>query len=131
MEEHEKILKQKESRFVQSFDKICRILMEAYEIFIFLKADIQSAFLNYVNILDEEILKSLKSAVKNTLLDLSKHVKGDSKKADEAQAFVPIFKVYALIDPDDLVMKIIHDPSAQELREAINNFIGKLLILNF
>ena len=124
MEEHEKILKQKENKFVQSFEKICKILIETYEIFIFQKADIQSAFLNYVNILDEEILKSLKSAVKNTLLDLSKHVKGDSKKADEAQAFVPIFRVYTLIDPDDLVMKIIHDPSSQELREAINNFIG-------
>ena len=124
MEEHEKILKQNENKFVQSFVKICKILIEAYEIFIFQKADIQSVFLNYMNILDEEILKSLKSAAKNTLLNLLKCVKGDSKKANDAQAFVPIFRVYTLIDTDDLVMKIIHDPISQELREAINNFIG-------
>ena len=77
MEEHEKILKQKENKFVQSFEKMCKILIETYEIFIFQKADIQSAFLTFVDILDEEIRKSLKSAVKNTLLELSKHVKGD------------------------------------------------------
>lgn len=101
-------------------------MIETYEIFIYQKQDVQSAFLAYVNDLDESVLKSLKASVKNTLLDLSKHVKGDSKKADEAQAFLPIFRVYTCIDPDDIVMKIVHEPSAQELREGIEKFIGKI-----
>jgi len=126
LDEQEKILRSKGKKFVQSFEKICRYLVETYKIFIFHKPEIQSAFLAYVNSLDESILEALKSSVKNTLLDLSKHVKGDSKKVDEAQAFVPIFRVYTKIDPDDLVMKIIHDPSAQELREGIEKFIGKI-----
>ena len=126
LDEQEKVLKNKEDRFSSSFEKINKFLIETYEIFIYQKQDVQSAFLAYVNAVDESILKALKSSVKNTLLDLSKHVKGDSKKSDEAQAFVPIFRVYTCIDPEDINIKIMHEPSAQELREAIEKFIGKI-----
>ena len=101
-------------------------MIETYKIFKRPNRDVESALLAYVSGLDESILKALKSSVKNTLLDLSKHVKGDSKKSDEAQAFVPIFRVYTCIDPDDINIKIMHEPSAKELREAIEKFIGKI-----
>lgn len=124
--EQEQELKKNEGKFSMAFDKICKYLIDTYEIFIFQQPEIQSYFLAYVNKLDEEILNALKSSVKNTLLDLSKHVRGENKKSDDAQAFVPIFRVYTCIDPKEKNMKIIHDPSAQELREGIEKFIGKI-----
>ena len=64
--------------------------------------------------------------MKNTLLDLSKHVRGENKKTEDAQAFVPIFRVYTCINPNEKNMTIIHEPSAEELREGIEKFIGKI-----
>ena len=124
--EQEKELKKNEDKFKKSFDKICKYLIETYKIFIYQDSEIQSYFLKYVSKLDEEVLSSLKNSVKNTLLDLSKHVKGENKKSDEAQAFVPIFRVYTCINPNEKNMTIIHDPSALELREGIEKFMTKI-----
>ena len=124
--EQEQELKKNEDKFTHAFDKICNYLIDTYEIFIFQQADIQSAFLTYITKLDEEILNSLKSSVKNTLLDLSKHIRGENKKSDDVQAFVPIFRVYTMIGPHEKNIKIVHEPSADELREGIEKFIGKI-----
>lgn len=126
LSEQEKELKKNESKFEKSFDKICKYLIETYEIFIYQNDEIQIYFLKYVMKLDEEILNSLKGSVKNTLLDLSKHVRGENKKSDETQAFVPIFRVFTCINLNEKNMTIIHEPSAQELREGIEKFIGKI-----
>jgi len=54
------------------------------------------------------------TCVKNTLLDLSKHIKGEKQKADEQVMFVPIFWIYTNFDHSKPIGKninIIHDPS--------------------
>lgn len=126
LSEQEVALKNNENKFVNAFIKICNYLLETYEIFIFQQNDIQTEFMIYVEQLDKKILNSLKSAVKNTLLDLSKHIRGENKKVDDTQAFVPIFRVFTLISPNENIMKIIHEPSAGELREGIEKLITKI-----
>jgi len=39
-------------------------------------------------------------------MDLSKHIRGDSK-----QELVPIFKVMSNLDPEDVNWRIFHDPT--------------------
>jgi hypothetical protein len=124
--EQEQTLKKNERKFVNAFIKIGNYILETYEIFIFQKEDIQNEFMIYVEKLDKKILSALKGAVKNTLLDLSKHIRGENKKSEDTQAFVPIFRVYTLINPKEANMKIIHEPSAQELREGIEKLITKI-----
>ena len=64
----------------------------------------------------------MKQAVKNSLMDLSKHIRGDSK-----QELVPIFKVMSNLDPDDVNWRIFHDPTHEELKTCISGFIKKVI----
>ena len=95
--------------------------MDTYDLFIYQGPKIQSEWLNFVSYLDKKLEKVLKNSVKNTLVDLSKHIKGDSKSD-----IVPIFKVYTIIDPNDIGWNVIHDPSHKELKVGIERFIGEI-----
>jgi len=59
--------------------------------------------------------------VKNSLLDLQKHVKGDQTE------ITPIFRVFTLIDDPDENWKIVHEPSHDQLKTAISNFIKDIV----
>lgn len=54
-------------------------MMKTYDLFIQRGSKIQSEWLSFVHRLDHDLEKSLKQSVKNTLTDLSKHIRGDSK----------------------------------------------------
>jgi len=54
-------------------------MMKTYDLFIQRGPRIQSEWLSFINRLDHNLEKSLKQAVKNTLTDLSKHIRGDQK----------------------------------------------------
>jgi hypothetical protein len=71
-------------------------MMKTYDLFIHRGPKIQSEWLSFISRLDHNLEKSLKQAVKNTLTDLSKHIRGDSK-----QDLVPLFRVYTVLKPDD------------------------------
>ena len=55
-------------------------------------------------------------------MDLSKHIRGDLK-----QELVPIFKVMSNLDPDDVNWRIYHDPTHDELKNNVSNFIKKII----
>lgn len=96
--------------------------MKTYELFLQRSPKIQSEWLSFVHGLDRDLENALKQSVKNSLLDLSKHIKGDLKS--ELQ---PIFKVYTILDPNDVGWRIIHDPTHDELKVNMSNFIKKVI----
>ena len=67
----------------------------------------------------------MKQAVKNTLTDLAKHIKGDSKSPD----IVPIFKVMTMLIPDESMPKwpVVHEPTHEEMQSSISRFIRKII----
>lgn len=56
-------------------------------------------------------------------MDLSKHIRGDSKQ----DVFVALFKVYTIIDTNDAGWRILHDPTHEELKSNISSFIKKVI----
>mmetsp|Transcript_20727 Transcript_20727/g.31790 ORF Transcript_20727/g.31790 Transcript_20727/m.31790 type:complete len:322 (+) Transcript_20727:2434-3399(+) len=121
--QQEDTLTVRETDFVGSFDKISRKIMKTYELFIHRSTKIQSEWLSFVRGLDDSLEKSLKQSVKNTLLDLGKHIIGDKQR----QELVPIFRVYTILDPNHVNWKIVHDPSHEELKTSIQVFIKKII----
>lgn len=98
--------------------------MKTYDLFIQRGPRIQSEWLSFINRLDHNLEKSLKQAVKNTLTDLSKHIRGDQK-----QDLVPIFKVMTVLIIDDSMPKwpVVHEPTHDELLSSIQQFITKII----
>ena len=98
--------------------------MKTYDLFIQRGSRIQSEWLSFISRLDHSLEKSLKQAVKNTLTDLSKHIRGDTK-----QDLVPIFKVMTVLIPDDTMPKwpVVHEPTHDELLKNISLFIKKII----
>jgi hypothetical protein len=83
--------------------------METYELFIHRGTKIQGEWLAFVRRLDETLEQSLKQSVKNTLLDLGKHIVGDKQR----QELVPIFRVYTVLDAAQAQgsWKPVHEPT--------------------
>jgi copper chaperone CopZ len=75
--QQEETLKVREEEFVQSFEKISRKIMNTYELFINRGPRIQLEWLRFIHRLDDSLERSLKQSVKNTLIDLGKHIIGD------------------------------------------------------
>lgn len=113
--QQEETLKEKEISFVASFEKIGVEMMNTYDLFINRTPKIQGEWLKFVERLDENLEKSLKQSVKNTLLDLGKHIIGDKARGE----LVPIFKIYTILDPNNSQWKIIHDPAHEDLKGSI------------
>jgi hypothetical protein len=124
IKEQEDCLKQKESDFIHSFSIIKVEMMNTYSLFIERGPRIQSEWLQFISRLDHTLEKSLKQAVKNTLTDLSKHIRGDNK-----QELVPIFKVMTVLIPDDTLPKwpVVHEPTHDEMLSSISRFIKKII----
>ena len=72
-------MKTKELEFANSFEIVRNKMMKTYDLFIHRGPKIQAEWLQFITRLDRDLEKSLKQAVKNTLTDLSKHIRGDSK----------------------------------------------------
>lgn len=78
--------------------------METYDLFILQKYQIQDRWVKHLKKLDKKIESSLLNSVKNTLNDLAKHIKGEnvssaSNAENNGVVFVPIFRVFTMIDP--------------------------------
>lgn len=78
---------------INSFDKIIKLIMVTYNLFIKRKTRIQSEWLKFIHSLDEGLLKSLQNSVQITLLDLHKRIIGDPQR----QELIPIFKIYTIL----------------------------------
>lgn len=90
--------------------------MKTYDLFIGRGHRIQSEWLKFVHRLDDSLEKHLKQSVKNTLLDLGRHIIGDKQR----QELVPIFKVSTVLDNSNLVYwKIVHTPTHPEMKHSI------------
>ena len=89
--------------------------MKTYDLFLSRGSKIQTEWLTFVNRLDKKLEKSLKQSVKNTLMDLSKHIRGDSK----VDLFSPFIKVYTIIDTNDAGWRILHDPTHEEMKASM------------
>jgi len=78
--QQEDTLKVRESTFIGSFDKIAKKMMKVYDLFMHRSPKIQGEWLKFVVSLDSSLERSLKQSVKNTLLDLGKHIIGDKQR---------------------------------------------------
>jgi dynein heavy chain len=72
--------------------------------------------------LDKDMERALKSSVKNSLLDLQKHIKGDQ------QEIMPIFKIFTVISDKNVKEQdqdwlVINEPSHATLRDSVIKFI--------
>ena len=121
--QQEDTLKVRESEFVIAFENITKKVMVTYELFIHRSTRIQNEWLKFMVRLDTQLETSLKQSVKNTLLDLGKHIIGDKQR----QEIVPIFRVYTVLDNSHANWKILHDPSHEELKSSITTFISKII----
>lgn len=123
--QQEDTLKVRETTFIASFDKIAKKMMKVYELFIHRSPKIQVEWLKFVVGLDSSLERSLKQSVKNTLLDLGKHIIGDKQR----QELVPIFRVYNILDTDPSKPKwdIKHEPTHDDLKTNINIFMHKII----
>lgn len=82
--------------FENGYTKITKKFMKIYKDYffsgsIFSTKEIQEFWLQFIREMDKDMEKALKSSVKNSLVDLQKHIKGDM------QEVVPIFKIYTII----------------------------------
>ena len=73
--------------------------------------------------LDKKLEGALKQAVKNTLMDMSKHILGDKRGGSSTPEIVPIFKVYTVLDEN---WNIIHRPTHEVLHSSIYSFLKKI-----
>ncbi len=124
IKEQEECLRNKEIEFQESFEIIKKKIMKTYDLFIQRGPRIQSEWLSFISRLDHKLEKSLKQSVKNTLTDLSKHIRGDSK-----QDLVPIFKVMTVLIIDESAQKwpVVHEPTHDEMLNSISRFIKKII----
>jgi len=115
----------REREFVESFERVARKVMKTYDLFIHRGPKVQNEWLRFVRRLDDSLEKSLKQSVKNTLLDLGKHIIGDKQR----QELVPIFRVYTILDPapHQASWKIIHDPTHDQLTTSIQMFMKQII----
>lgn len=99
--------------------------MKVYDLFIHRSPRIQSEWLKFIVGLDSSMERSLKQSVKNTLLDLGKHITGDKQRGE----LVPIFRVYNILDTDPSKPKwdIKHDPTHDDLKTNINIFMKQIM----
>jgi len=100
--------------------------METYELsFMHRGPKVQNEWLKFVHRLDDTLEKSLKQSVKNTLLDLGKHIIGDKQR----QELVPIFRVYTILDApaQQASWRIIHEPTHDQLRTSMQVFIKQII----
>lgn len=118
-------MKLRETSFVASFERISKKMMKVYDLFIHRSSKIQGEWLKFIIGLDSYLEKSLKQSVKNTLLDLGKHIIGDKQR----QELVPIFRVYTILDPatSNAKWNIKHDPGHEDLKNNIQIFIQKII----
>jgi len=127
MEAQQKELKTKQVFFKDSHETIRSEFMHIYnEYFYHGKQNIQGYWLDFMRELDKDMEKALKSSVKNSLLDLQKHIKGDQ------QEIMPIFKIYTVISDSpatdgDQEWHVVNDPSHNVLRQSIVEFIGFII----
>jgi dynein heavy chain len=121
--QQEETLKVRETEFTHAFGEIANGVMETYDLFIHRSSKIQNEWLEFVRRLDDALEKSLKQSVKNTLLELGRHIQGDKQR----QELVPIFRVYTVLDPNHVNWKIIHDPTHDELKNNIQVFIKQII----
>lgn len=76
--------------------------------------------------LDKDMERALKSSVKNSLLDLQKHIKGDQ------QEIMPIFKIFTVISNTPMLdgdqdWQVVNEPSHTILRSSIVEFIQYII----
>lgn len=123
--QQEAALKAREREWEEAFERIAAKVMETYELFIHRGAKIQGEWLAFVRRLDETLEKSLKQSVKNTLLDLGKHIVGDKQR----QELVPIFRVYTVLDAAQAQgsWKPVHEPTHQQLKDSIDTFMKQIV----
>jgi hypothetical protein len=79
------------------------------------KQNIQVFWLDFMRELDKDMERALKSSVKNSLLDLQKHIKGDQ------QEIMPIFKIFTVISNTPMLdgdqdWQVVNEPSHSTLR---------------
>jgi hypothetical protein len=118
----------REKELEASFERVAGTLMATYDLFIHRGNKVQNEWLVFIRRLDAALAKALKQTVKNTLLDLGKHICGDAQR----QELVPIFRVYTKISDDAnphgaSAWKIMHDPSHEHLKETIRKFMRQII----
>jgi len=60
----------------------------------------------------------------NSLVELGKNFRGDVKIKESV---VPFFKIFTVLDPNHVNWKIVHEPSYDELKYNIVDFITKII----
>jgi dynein heavy chain len=127
--QQEETLSGREKEFTEAFERISIKVMDTYELFIHRGAKVQGEWLKFVHRLDDTLEKSLKQSVKNTLLDLGKHIIGDKQRLE----LVPIFRVHTDLDPPpgpgnfQASWKIIHEPTHEQLKTSIQLFMKQII----
>lgn len=104
-------------------EDIKQILLSIYEVFRSDSKDVQARWAIYVQKIDSMIENAVRSAVKRTLLELSKAINGEGKNRDSAAEVQPLFKVDIILDNQ----KIECNPSLQNLEETVVSLARDLI----
>ena len=109
-----------------SLGEIKRILFETYKYFHNKDYNVLRVWFKYVAMIDQRIEDALKKAVKNSLQDLSKTVKGDAKTNPTA-----IFKLSVVLDNTALALDT--NPTKTQLRHMVDMTMAAMteIVRNF
>jgi hypothetical protein len=82
---------------------------------------VQKTWAKFVNDLDYKLMKALRNSVKNSFLDLQKHIK------TEGTDVVAIFKVSTKLDKTSgTTWDIVHEPSHPQIRAQVVQLMDKI-----
>ncbi|KAJ1345264.1 hypothetical protein BSLG_000778 [Batrachochytrium salamandrivorans] len=108
---------------ISACEDIKKTLDQTYETFRNDGKEVYSHWIRYIERVDVRLEDALRTAVRRSLLEISKAINGEGKNRDGAGEVHPLFKVNVILD----LQKVDFSPTLQRLEETVNKFVGNMV----
>ncbi|EGF78014.1 hypothetical protein BATDEDRAFT_91203 [Batrachochytrium dendrobatidis JAM81] len=112
-----------QERLSSACQEIKSTLEQAYEVFRNDGKDVYSHWIRYIESIDTKLEDALRSAVRRSLLEISKAINGEGKNRDGGCEVHPLFKVNVILD----TQKVDFSPTLQRLEDTVNRFAQDMI----
>ncbi|KAI8923518.1 dynein heavy chain and region D6 of dynein motor-domain-containing protein [Entophlyctis helioformis] len=99
-----------------AYDDIKRTLEQTYEVFRNDGKEVYGHWVRYIQSIDAKLEDALRSAVRRSLLEISKAINGEGKNRDGGGEVHPLFKVNVVLE----MQKVDFNPTLHRLEETVN-----------
>ena len=119
-QKHHKVMKDKLST---AYTDIKETLEKMYVVFQNDGKEVYNHWIRYIQSIDSRIEDALRSAVRKSLLEISKAINGENKNRDGGGEVHPLFKVNVVLE----MQKVDFSPTLQRLDETVNKIARDMI----